>query len=205
MVKKCHMRNSTIKQTLSRSGHATRQQTTHQIQATGEQRVHDNGVEMVTTKQDGDEDSFESTEVSASKATESRNEVQKVSEKTPSQNHQKRATNEQSRVAEVTKIETSKIKQDVGVTAEKFYRGQVVTTSQQAAVQVSSSSPAQHVSCVIFVSEQTVASKTDENSTTEAENVDDSQAVSEVAQKIPNTQTRKPHRWRARRQNRGLR
>ena len=37
---------------------------------------------MVTTKQDGD------TEVSAWKATESRNEVQKVSEKTPSQNDQ---------------------------------------------------------------------------------------------------------------------
>ena len=35
---------------------------------------------MVTTKQDGDEDSFESTEVSASKATDSRNEVQKVGE-----------------------------------------------------------------------------------------------------------------------------
>ena len=45
---------------------------------------------MVTTKQDGDEDSFESTEVSASKATESRNEVQKASEKTPSQNHQQK-------------------------------------------------------------------------------------------------------------------
>ena len=35
---------------------------------------------MVTTKQDGHEDVFESKEVSASKATESRNEVQKVSE-----------------------------------------------------------------------------------------------------------------------------
>ena len=34
-----------------------------------------NGVEMRTTKQDGDEDSFESTEVSAWKATESRNEI----------------------------------------------------------------------------------------------------------------------------------
>ena len=68
MVKKGHMTNSSIKQTLSRSGHAKPQevqQTTHQIQATEEQRVHDNGVEMVTTKQDGDEDSFESTEVSA--------------------------------------------------------------------------------------------------------------------------------------------
>ena len=42
-----------------------------------------------------------------------------------------------------------------------------------------------------------MASKTDENSTNEAENVDDSQSVSEVA----NTQTRKPHRWRARRQD----
>ena len=86
------MRNSSIKQTLSRSGHAKPQevqQTTHEIQATREQRVHDNG-EMVTTKQDGDEDGFESTEVSASKATESRNEVQKVSEKTPSQSHQQK-------------------------------------------------------------------------------------------------------------------
>ena len=38
----------------------------------------------------------------------------------------------------------------------------------------------------------------DEISTTETENVDDSQSVSEVA----NTQTRKPHRWRAHRQDR---
>ena len=45
-------------------------------------------LEEKAAQQDGDEDSFESTEVSASKATESRNEVQKVSEKTPSQNHQ---------------------------------------------------------------------------------------------------------------------
>ena len=51
-------------------------QTTHQVQVAEEQRVHDNGVEMRTTKQDGDEDSFESTEVSAWKAFESRNEVQ---------------------------------------------------------------------------------------------------------------------------------
>ena len=90
MVKKCHMRNSSIMQTLSRSGHAKPQEVqriSHQIQATQEWRVHDNGVEMVTTKPDGDEDSFASTDVSASKATESRNEVQKVSEKTPSQNH----------------------------------------------------------------------------------------------------------------------
>ena len=67
MVKKYHMRNSSIKQTLSRSGHAKQQevqQTTHQIQVAEEQRVHDNGVEVRTTKQDGDEDSFESTEVS---------------------------------------------------------------------------------------------------------------------------------------------
>ena len=63
---------------------------THQIQVAEEQRVHDNGVEMRTTKQDGDEDSFESTEVSAWKTTESRNEVQKVSEKTLSQNHQQK-------------------------------------------------------------------------------------------------------------------
>ena len=68
MVKKYHMRNSSIKQTLSRSGHAKQQevqQTTHQIQFAEEQRVHDNGVEMVIMKQDGDKDSFESTEVSA--------------------------------------------------------------------------------------------------------------------------------------------
>ena len=42
------------------------------------------------------------------------------------------------------KIETSKINHEVRVTggssAAKFYRGQVVTTSEQAAVQVSSSS-----------------------------------------------------------------
>ena len=76
MVKKCHMKSSCIKQTLSRS------------EATEEQRVHNNGLEMVTTKKDGDEDSFESTQVSASKATQSRNEVQKVTEKTPSQNRQ---------------------------------------------------------------------------------------------------------------------
>ena len=50
------------------------QKTTHQFQVAEEQRVHDNGVEMRTTKQDGDEHSFESTEVSAQKATESRNE-----------------------------------------------------------------------------------------------------------------------------------
>ena len=36
-----------------------------QIQVAEEQRVHDNGVQMMNTKQDGDEDSFESTEVSA--------------------------------------------------------------------------------------------------------------------------------------------
>ena len=66
MVKKYHMRNSCIKQTSSRSGHAKQQdvqQTSHQIQVAEEQRVHDNGI-MRTTKQDGDEDSFESTEVS---------------------------------------------------------------------------------------------------------------------------------------------
>ena len=64
---------------MRRSGHAKQQevqQTTHQIQVAKEQSVHDNGVEMRTTKQDGDEDSFESTDVSAQKATESRNEVQ---------------------------------------------------------------------------------------------------------------------------------
>ena len=37
---------------------------------------------MVTTKQDGDEDSFEYRSLSVEKATESRNEVQKVSEDT---------------------------------------------------------------------------------------------------------------------------
>ena len=50
--------------------------------------------------------------------------------------------NEKSRVAEVTKTETSTRRheeQDVGVTAEssaaKFYRGQVVTTSEQSTVE----------------------------------------------------------------------
>ena len=67
MVKKCRMRNNSIKQTLSRSGHAKQQEvhrTSHQVRATEEQKVHDNGI-MRTTKQDGDEDSFESTEISA--------------------------------------------------------------------------------------------------------------------------------------------
>ena len=41
------------------------QQTVHQIQGAEERRVHDNGDEMRTTKQDGDEDGSESTEVSA--------------------------------------------------------------------------------------------------------------------------------------------
>ena len=78
--------NSSIKQTLRRSGHTKQQeaqQTTHQIQVAKEQSVHDNGVEMRTTKQDGDEDNFESTEVSVWKATECRNEVEKVNEGTP--------------------------------------------------------------------------------------------------------------------------
>ena len=85
MVKKDHMRNSSIKKTLSRCGHAEQQevqQTTHLIQVAEQQRAHDNGVEVRTTKQDGNEASFESTEVSVQKATESRNEVQKVSEDT---------------------------------------------------------------------------------------------------------------------------
>ena len=67
MVKEYHMVNSSIRQTLSRSGHAKQQEvqrTAHQIQVAEEQTVHDNGVEARTTKQDGDEDSFESTEVS---------------------------------------------------------------------------------------------------------------------------------------------
>ena len=85
---------------------------------------------MRTTKQDGDEDSIESTEVSVWKASESRNGVQKVSEDTfpeapPKESTKKaqttrsteseaqRATNEQSRVAEVTKIESSKINHEV--------------------------------------------------------------------------------------------
>ena len=126
MVKKYHMRNSSIKQTLSRSDHAKQQelqQTTHQIQVAEEQIVHDNGVKMRATKQDGDEDSLESTEVSVQKATESRNKVQKVSEDTfpeaPAEESSKKsqttrsteseaqkATNEQSKIAEVTKIET---------------------------------------------------------------------------------------------------
>ena len=50
------------------------------------QRVHDNGI-MRTPTQDGDEKSFESTEVSAYKATESRDEVQKISERKPTQKH----------------------------------------------------------------------------------------------------------------------
>ena len=75
-------------------------------------------------------DSFESTEVSASKATESRNEVQKVSEKTPSQNHQqkerarshkqhevrnqkRRERRTNSPESLVTKIETSKMNHEV--------------------------------------------------------------------------------------------
>ena len=74
------------------------------------------------TKQDGDEDILESTEVSASKATDSRSEVQKVSEKTPSQNHQQK---ERARSHKPTK---------------EFYRGQIVTTIEQAVLQVSSSS-----------------------------------------------------------------
>ena len=52
-----------------------KQQNTHYIQVAEEQRVHDNGVEMRTTKEDGDEDSLEGTGASAQKATESRNEV----------------------------------------------------------------------------------------------------------------------------------
>ena len=116
-------------------------------------------VEMVTTKEDGDEDGFESTEVLAWKATESRNELQKqkVSEQdtfpeSPAEGAKKsqttrsteseaqRATNEQPRVAEVTKIETSKINHEVvndtwskKLESQKFYRGQVVTTCEQAA------------------------------------------------------------------------
>ena len=61
------MVNSSIRQTLSRSGHAKQQEvqrTAHQIQVAEELRVHDNGIMRTTTK-DGDEDSFEITEVSA--------------------------------------------------------------------------------------------------------------------------------------------
>ena len=64
---KYHLRNSSFKQTLSRSGRAKQQevqQTAHQIQVAGGQRVRENGVEVRTMKQDGDEDSFGSTEVS---------------------------------------------------------------------------------------------------------------------------------------------
>ena len=86
MVKKCHMRNSSIRRTLSRSGHV---------------KLHDNGVEARTTKQDGDEDSLESTEVSAKQATESRNEVQKVSEDTfpeaPAEEASQKARNQKRR------------------------------------------------------------------------------------------------------------
>ena len=85
MVKKYHMRNNSAKQTLSRSGHAKQQgvqQTTHQIQVAEGQRVKDNGVEVMCTRQVGDEHRFESTEVSLQKAAESRNELQKLSEDT---------------------------------------------------------------------------------------------------------------------------
>ena len=58
------------------------QQTAHQIQVAKEQRIQDNGVEIRTTKQDGDEDSFKSTEVSVWKSTESRDDVQMSSEDT---------------------------------------------------------------------------------------------------------------------------
>ena len=80
---------------------------------------------MGNTEQDGDEDIIESTDVSAKKATESRNEVQKVSEGTLSQKHQQnerarnhkqheaRAEGDERTVSEVTKIGTSKINHEV--------------------------------------------------------------------------------------------
>ena len=80
-----------------------------------------------------------------------------------------------------------------------------MTTSEQAAVQVSSSSlMSPQVRIQPSVSRDNPRLRTNSgkqdgrDSTTEAENVDDSQSVSEVA----NTLTRKPHRWRARRQDR---
>ena len=96
-----------------------------------EPRVHDNGVEMRNTKQDGDEDSFESTAVSAKKAKNlamkfSRRSVKEHFPEEPSEGTSKklqttrstesevqRATNEKSRVAEVTKIGTSKTNHEV--------------------------------------------------------------------------------------------
>ena len=68
MVKNCHEEQEHQADVESKDMAAKQQelqQTTHQIQVAEEQRVHDNGVEMRTTKQVGDEDSFESTEVSA--------------------------------------------------------------------------------------------------------------------------------------------
>ena len=118
------------------------QQTFRQIQVAEEQRVHDNGVQMRTTKQDGDEDSFESTEVSVWKATESRDKVQKISEgdipEAPSEgtsnklqttrsteSEVQRATNEKSKVGEVTKTDTSKINHEViNVTGSKTSESQ---------------------------------------------------------------------------------
>ena len=90
----------------------------------------------------------------------SRRSEQEVTNKTM---HAQRATNEQSTVAEVTKIGTSKINHEVvNVTRSN-------TSESQQEVQPRSS---------------TVASKTDEKTTTEAENVDDSQSVSKVASRI---------------------
>ena len=124
MVKRCHMRNNSIKQTLSRRTWPRNNRRCSKLHISFR-------LQTRTTKQDGDEHSFESTEVSARKATESRNEVQKVSERdtfpeAPAEGTSKklqttrstesevqRATNEQSRVAEVTKIETPKINHEV--------------------------------------------------------------------------------------------
>ena len=77
MVKKCHMRNSSIKQTLSRRKYTS-----------------DSSCRRAeTTQQDGDEDSSESTEVSAWKETVSRNEDQKVTKSTSRRNEQEATEN----------------------------------------------------------------------------------------------------------------
>ena len=78
------------------------QQTTQWIQDTEEQRVHDTGFEMVTTKQDGTSTFPESPAEGASKKSQTTRRTESEAQ---------RATNELSRVAEVTKMERSKLKQ----------------------------------------------------------------------------------------------
>ena len=196
-----------------------------------EQRVHDNGVEMRNTKQDGDEDSFESTEVLSEEGNRisqrifgrsvmehlPRSTSRRGEQEVKQQEARVRTTNERFRVAEVTKIGTCKIDHEVvKVTRSNTSESQqevqprnstedkVVTTSEQSTVE--SHTKAFHAgssyqaagleqqsdqsTCEIqpsmsreqssFESKQWEC-KTDEISTSEAENVDDSQAVSEVA------------------------